>query len=65
MKEVNAMATESFWQIVHMDNEFADRYIAAEKEMKANPPKPNNHKIKWGDPDKFAAALRKKYQDEK
>jgi hypothetical protein len=60
-----AMATESFGKIVHMDDEFADRYLAAEAAMKANPPKPSNHKIKWADPKKFAAALRKEYQNEK
>jgi hypothetical protein len=65
MKEVNAMATDSFWKIVHMYNDFADRYIAAEAEMKANPPKPIKHEINWGDPKEFAAALRKKYNDEK
>jgi hypothetical protein len=59
------MATDSFGKIVHMDNEFADRYIAAEKEMQANPPKPIKHKIKWAEPGKFAAALRREYNDEK
>jgi hypothetical protein len=59
------MATESFGKIVHMDNEFADRYLAAEAEMKLNPPKPSNHKIKWGDPKKIVEAWRKEYQDEK
>jgi hypothetical protein len=60
-----AMATDSFGKIVHMDDEFADRYLAAEAEMKLNPQKPNNHKIKWADPKKFAEALRKEYQDAK
>ncbi|MDR0875171.1 MAG: hypothetical protein LBN12_03050 [Clostridiales Family XIII bacterium] len=59
------MATESFGKVVHMDDEFADRYLAAEAAMKANPPKPSNHKIKWADPKELIARLRKEYQDEK
>ncbi|GHU62132.1 hypothetical protein AGMMS49983_03030 [Clostridia bacterium] len=55
------MATESIGQIVYMDNDFADRFIAAQERVDANPPAPRTREIKWGDPDEIAAALKKKY----
>jgi hypothetical protein len=55
------MATESFGQIVYMTNDMADQIIAEQERMRANPPKPREHEIKWGDPKKFAEALRKEY----
>jgi hypothetical protein len=56
-----AMATESIGKTVHMDNEFADRFIEMEERMAKNPPPPNTREIKWGDPDEIAKALRREY----
>jgi hypothetical protein len=55
------MATDSFGQTVYLTNEMADRIIEAMERDKANPPKPRDHKIKWGDTKEIAAALRKQY----
>jgi hypothetical protein len=35
------------------------------EEVDANPPKPNGFEIKWGNPEKLAAALSRKYSKEK
>jgi len=59
------MATDSFGKTVIMDNDFADRFIKMQEEMEKNPPPSRTRKIKWGDPEKFAAALRKEYGVEK
>jgi hypothetical protein len=56
------MATESFGEIVYLTNEMADRIIAAQERMEKNPPPPNTHEIKWGDPEKVSKALRKEYE---
>jgi hypothetical protein len=42
----------------------ADRIIEAMERDKVNSPKPRTREIKWGDPDKIAAAWRKEYNDE-
>jgi hypothetical protein len=36
-----------------------------QEEMEKNPPPPNTFEIKWGDPEKLAAAIRRKYGGEK
>jgi hypothetical protein len=59
------MATESIGKIVHMDNEFADRFIAAQERVKANPPKPHGFEIKWADSNKITETLKKQYEHEK
>jgi hypothetical protein len=59
------MTTESIGQTVYLTDEMADRIIEAMERDKANPPKPRNHKIKWGDPKKLAEAMRKEYDSEK
>jgi hypothetical protein len=59
------MATDSFGQTVHLTNEMADRIIEAMERDKANPPKPRNNKINWGDPERFLEDLRKQYIHEK
>jgi hypothetical protein len=59
------MATDSIGQTVHLTNEMADRIIEAMERDKANPPKPRENKINWGDPKKIAAAMRKEYDNEK
>jgi hypothetical protein len=61
----NVMATESIGKIVHMDNEFADRFIAAQERVKANPPKPREFKIEWADSKKITETLKKQYGYEK
>jgi hypothetical protein len=48
-----------------MDNDFADRFIAMMERQEKNPPPPNTHEIRWGDPAKFMESLRKEYSDEK
>jgi len=55
------MASESFGKTVYLTNEMADRIIAAQERMRANPPKPREHEIKWGDPEKVSKALRREY----
>jgi hypothetical protein len=55
------MASDSFGKTVYLTNEMADKIIAAQERMRANPPKPRERKIKWGDPEKVARALRKEY----
>jgi hypothetical protein len=55
------MATESIGKTVHMDNEFADRFIEAMERLEKNPPPPNTHEIKWGNPEEIAKAIRRKY----
>jgi hypothetical protein len=59
------MATESFGKIVYLDNDMADRIIAAQERMRANPPQPSTHKIKWADSEKLTDMLKKKYGHEK
>jgi hypothetical protein len=59
------MATESIGKIVHMDNEFADRFIVARERVKANPPKPSKFKIEWADSMKITETLKKQYGYEK
>jgi hypothetical protein len=61
----NVMATESIGKIVHMDNEFADRFIAARERVNANPPKSRKFKIKWADSKKITETLKKQYGYEK
>ena len=51
------MATESIGKTVHMDNEFADRFISQMEQMEKNPPPPNNHEIRWGDSKKIEKAF--------
>jgi hypothetical protein len=55
------MATESIGKTVHMDDEFADRFIEAAERLRKNPPPPNTHEIKWGDSKEIAKALRREY----
>jgi hypothetical protein len=59
------MATESIGKTVIMDNDFADRFIKMQEEVDSKPPTPRTREIRWGDPEKFAAALRRKYGVEK
>ncbi|MDR1815464.1 MAG: hypothetical protein LBR00_02125, partial [Clostridiales Family XIII bacterium] len=59
------MATESIGKTVHMDNEFAKRFIKMMEEQEKNPPKPNTREIKWGDAREIMAAIRKEYAIEK
>jgi len=58
------MATESIGKTVIMDNDFADRFIKMQEEVDSKPPAPRTREIKWGDPDRFAAALMRKYSVE-
>jgi hypothetical protein len=61
------MATESFGKIVYLDNDMADRIIAAQERMRANPPQPSTHKPRWAtdeDRRRLATALKKKYGHE-
>ena len=53
------MATDSFGKTVYLTNEMADRIIEAMEEVKANPPKPNDCVIPWGDPDKIITSWKK------
>jgi hypothetical protein len=62
------MATESFGKIVYLDNDMADKIIAAQERMRTNPPKLNTHQTKWAsldDSKKLTEALKKKYGYEK
>jgi hypothetical protein len=58
------MATESIGKTVYMDNDFADRFIEAMERTDKNPAYQGAHKIRWGDPDEIAKAIRKKYSNE-
>ncbi|MDR3295131.1 MAG: hypothetical protein LBT26_04775 [Clostridiales Family XIII bacterium] len=58
------MATESIGKIVHMDNEFADRFIAAQERAKTNPQKQREFKIEWADSKKITETLKKQYGHE-
>jgi hypothetical protein len=64
-RKVNDVATESIGQTVYLTDEMTDRIIKAQERVDANPPAPRTRKIKWGDPEKFAKALEKKYANEK
>ena len=55
------MATESIGKTVYLTNEMADKIIEAMEEVRTNPHKPRTREIKWGDPEKIAAAWRKQY----
>jgi len=55
------MATDSIGKTVHMDDDFADRFIAYMEQLEKNPPAPRNHKINWGDPDKISKAIKQEY----
>jgi hypothetical protein len=55
------MATDSIGQTVHLTNEMADRIIEAMERDKANPPKPRENEINWGDSEEIAKKLEKQY----
>lgn len=59
------MATESIFQVVKLNNESADRMIAAMDEADMNPSQRHASKIKWGDAKKFSDNLKRKYANAK
>jgi hypothetical protein len=49
------MATSSIGQIVVLNDEMADRIIAAQERVDANPPKPPKLNVKWANLDQIFA----------
>ncbi|MDR1088445.1 MAG: hypothetical protein LBL23_04165 [Coriobacteriales bacterium] len=56
------MATESIGRTIYLDDEAADRLIAAIEHEDAHPSKPARRVTPWGDPKKFMLALERKYK---
>jgi hypothetical protein len=59
------MATESIGKTIYLDDESADRLIAAIECEDAHPTKPKKRVTPWGDPKKIASALERKFSHEK
>jgi len=59
------MATESIGKTVYMDDDFADRFIAAQERVDKNPPSPRMNKIRWGDSEELAKRINAAYGDDK
>jgi hypothetical protein len=59
------MATESIGKTIYLDDEAADRLIAAIEYEDAHPSKPAKQLTPWGDPKKFMQALEQKYANGK
>jgi hypothetical protein len=59
------MATESIGKTIYLDDEAADRLIAAIEYEDAHPSKPVKRVTPWGDPKKLMQALERKYADDK
>ena len=57
------MATESIGKTVYMDDDFADRFIAAQERVNKNPPPSRKSKIKWGDSEDLARRIHAAYGD--
>jgi hypothetical protein len=59
------MATESIGKTIYLDDEAADRLLAALEYEDAHPSKSPRQLTPWGDPEKFMQALERKYADGK
>jgi hypothetical protein len=59
------MATESIGKTIYLDDEAADRLIAAMEYEDAHPSKPAERITPWGDPEKLMQALERKYASDK
>jgi hypothetical protein len=59
------MATESIGKTIYLDDEAADRLIAAIEYEDAHPSKPAKRVTPWGDPKEIAERLKRKYTSAK
>jgi hypothetical protein len=59
------MATESIGKTIYLDDEAADRLIAAIEYEDTHPSKPAKRVTPWGDPEEIAKRLERKYASAK
>ena len=59
------MATSSIGTAIVFNDEMADRLIEQMEEVDANPPRPDDLKLNWGDTKKLAEALHEEYSSAK
>jgi hypothetical protein len=59
------MATESIGRTVHLNDEQFEQVVRAMDRVNANPPKPREGSINWGDPKETMRALEREYSGDK
>jgi hypothetical protein len=55
------MATESIGRTVHLNDDQFEQIVRAMDRVNANPPKPRERKINWGDTQEIMRSLERKY----
>jgi hypothetical protein len=59
------MATESIGRTVYLNDDSFEQIVNAMERMDANPPKPRESTINWGDPIQTMLDLERKYSGDK
>jgi hypothetical protein len=59
------MATESIGRTVYLNDDSFEQIVNAMERMDANPPKPRESTIQWGDTEKIMQALEREYSGDK
>jgi hypothetical protein len=59
------MATESIGRTVRLNDDEFERIVKAMDRVNANPPKPRERSINWGDPIETMRGLERKYSGDK
>jgi hypothetical protein len=65
MERRSLMATESIGRTVYLNDDSFEQIVNAMERMDANPPKPRESTITWGDPQATMRDLERKYSGDK